>query len=141
MTISPVQIQQVLNDEDIEGLLQVGAPSDEYETEARMIAEAITQTHESKLTEERLTSVVKVHGLRCSVLFRKTNSNSEKPRFGESHAESWQSSGKLSRGSVRLGRTDGTDGDDRRGQTDGDRRDVFWKPGKPGTDGTFSDNL
>jgi hypothetical protein len=60
MTISPIQIQQVLNDEDIEGLLKAGAPTDEYETEAQMIAEAITQTHESKLTEERLTSVVKV---------------------------------------------------------------------------------
>jgi len=59
MTISPLQIQQVLNDEDIEGLLQAGAPTDEYETEARMIAEAITQAHESKLTEERLTSVVR----------------------------------------------------------------------------------
>lgn len=59
MTISHVQIQQVLNDEDIEGLLQVGAPTDEYETEARMIAETITQAHESKLTEERLTAVVR----------------------------------------------------------------------------------
>lgn len=59
MTISHVQIQQVLNDEDIEGLLQVGAPSDEYEAEARMIAEAITQAHESKLTEEHLTAVVR----------------------------------------------------------------------------------
>jgi hypothetical protein len=59
MTISRVQIQQVLNDEDIEDLLQAGAPSDEYEAEARVIAEAIAQTHESKLTEEVLTAVVK----------------------------------------------------------------------------------
>jgi hypothetical protein len=59
MMISAAQIQQILNDEDVEALLQAGAPTDEYETEARMIAEAITQAQESKLTEERLTSVVR----------------------------------------------------------------------------------
>lgn len=59
MTISPAQIQQVLNDEDIEGLLHVGAPSDEYESEARMIAKAITQASEPELAEERLTAVIR----------------------------------------------------------------------------------
>lgn len=59
MTISQAQIQQVLNDEDIEGLLRVGAPSDEYEFEAQMIAKAITQASESELTEGCLTAVVR----------------------------------------------------------------------------------
>lgn len=57
MTIT--HIQHVLNDEDIEGLLGAGAPSDEYESEAQMIAKAITQASESELTEELLTTVVR----------------------------------------------------------------------------------
>ncbi len=56
MPISYVQIQQVLNDEDIEGLLRIGAPRDEYEPESQLIAQAIEQTCE--LTEDHLTAVV-----------------------------------------------------------------------------------
>jgi len=57
--MTTTQIQHVLNDEDIEGLLGVGAPSDEYESEARMIAKAITEASEAELTEERLIAVVR----------------------------------------------------------------------------------
>lgn len=50
------QIRQILNEEDIEGLLQAGAPADEYETEAERITQAVAQADE--LTEDRLTVVV-----------------------------------------------------------------------------------
>lgn len=56
MTINHVQIQRILDEEDIESLLRAGAPSDEYETEARLIAQAVGQLHE--LTEEHLTTAV-----------------------------------------------------------------------------------
>jgi hypothetical protein len=59
MTVTPEVIREVLNSVDIEGLLQVGAPADEYESEAQMIATAISQTSESDLTEERLLHVIR----------------------------------------------------------------------------------
>jgi hypothetical protein len=59
MIVAPEIIREVLNSEDIEGLLKVGAPADEYESEAQMIATAIKQTSESEVTEEQLSRIVR----------------------------------------------------------------------------------
>ncbi len=58
MTISYMQVLHVLNEEDIEGLLKTGAPRDEYESEARLIAQAVTQAGGLPITEERLAALV-----------------------------------------------------------------------------------
>jgi hypothetical protein len=48
-------IREILNREDIEGLLGLGAPADEYSTEAELISQAIengqVELHEEKLNE------------------------------------------------------------------------------------------
>lgn len=59
MTPESASVQQVLNDEDMEGLLRLGAPLDEYQTEAEMISKAIAQVSESELSGEHLTAVVR----------------------------------------------------------------------------------
>ena len=51
-------IQCVLDEEDLESLLAMGAPKDEYETEARMIAAALSGLTPEKLTVERVTHIV-----------------------------------------------------------------------------------
>lgn len=58
MTISYMQILHVLNEEDIEGLFKTGAPRDEYESEAKLIAQAVTQAGGLPITEERLAALV-----------------------------------------------------------------------------------
>jgi hypothetical protein len=47
-------INELLRHEDIEGLLRLGAPSDEYESEAKMIADRIDET-ERKTPGHRIT--------------------------------------------------------------------------------------
>jgi hypothetical protein len=59
MTFKQETIQRALNAEDLEGLLQVGAPPDEYESEAQMIANAVTHTNEDELTEDRLADLIR----------------------------------------------------------------------------------
>ena len=59
MTSRQCQINQVLRDEDIEGFIGLGAPPDEYESEADMIAGAIASEDQSKLTEGRITDVIR----------------------------------------------------------------------------------
>ena len=38
-----VAVRMILNDEDVEGLIAIGAPSDEYQHEAEQIIQAIEQ--------------------------------------------------------------------------------------------------
>ncbi len=57
MNITQATIQRVLNAMDIESLLKLGAPDDEYKTEAEMIAAAVKQ-NELELTEEHLITIV-----------------------------------------------------------------------------------
>ncbi|MFZ0320175.1 MAG: hypothetical protein WAL56_13715 [Candidatus Sulfotelmatobacter sp.] len=52
-------VQRALNAEDLEGLLQVGAPPDEYESEAQMIAKAVAHTNEAELTEDHLADLIR----------------------------------------------------------------------------------
>ena len=51
-------VQRTLDEEDLEGLLAMGAPRDEYEPEARRIANAIGHLTPEQLTLERVMHVV-----------------------------------------------------------------------------------
>ncbi len=59
MRLTASDIQQILNVEDVEGLLSLGAPSDEYTSEAEMISEAITRLGELELSQEAVETIVR----------------------------------------------------------------------------------
>jgi len=59
MDISQSILQETLNSEDIEGLLALGAPEDEYSQEAQSIAAALNVLHEDDFTEDNLTEIVR----------------------------------------------------------------------------------
>jgi hypothetical protein len=50
-------VQNILREEDIEGLIQLGAPADEYDSEAREIAAAISRLGKHP-TEEQVVQVL-----------------------------------------------------------------------------------
>jgi hypothetical protein len=54
-------INELLRYEDIEGLLSMGAPDDEYESEAEMIADRVGEAEErssDKITREEVENIV-----------------------------------------------------------------------------------
>jgi hypothetical protein len=51
-------IRSILNEEDVEGLLAAGAPADEYDLEARMIAEALAKLPQHERVLERVLDVL-----------------------------------------------------------------------------------
>ncbi len=59
MEITRLEIEEVLRSEDVEGLLDLGAPRDEYSSEARSIASALAAIEVHDLTEDRLAAVVR----------------------------------------------------------------------------------
>jgi hypothetical protein len=59
MEITQVSVQQTLNEEDIEGLRELGAPADEYSHEAKEIASRLSPLTQSEMTEETLADVVR----------------------------------------------------------------------------------
>jgi len=61
-TISEHKIKAFLDREDIENLLALGAPGDEYQSEAEMIHKAVTKIGIDQpldFTTERITDVIK----------------------------------------------------------------------------------
>ena len=52
-------VQEVLQAEDPEGLLELGAPTDEYSEEAKQIASELRRFGADELTEERVAGVVR----------------------------------------------------------------------------------
>jgi hypothetical protein len=52
MHVDVALIQQILDEEDVEGLLQLGARLDEYASEARMIADALLEQTPGPAVEE-----------------------------------------------------------------------------------------
>ena len=58
MRTSSTTVVRALNDEDVEGLLAAGAPGDEYEAEARLIAEALEHLPETDFVVDRVTLIV-----------------------------------------------------------------------------------
>lgn len=58
MKISSKNINSILEKEDIEGYVHLGAPSDEYTSESKDIAAAILQLDESERTEENIIAIL-----------------------------------------------------------------------------------
>lgn len=56
--ISVDAIMAALNEEDVEGLLELGAPRDEYESEAAMIADLLASIPRSDRTEDSIMAAV-----------------------------------------------------------------------------------
>ena len=51
-------IECILREEDVEGLIAIGAPPDEYADEARQIAEALEQLDSSNVGADRVLAIV-----------------------------------------------------------------------------------
>ncbi len=58
MTISLVDIVESLRKEDIEGLLALGAPGDEYDSEAKEIFLALETLNQEQLTEANIVGII-----------------------------------------------------------------------------------
>lgn len=58
MTISFSDIDTALREEDIEGLIALGTPTDEYSSEAKEIADALQLLHNECPNEEVLVSII-----------------------------------------------------------------------------------
>ena len=56
--ITSQAINELLQAEDIEGMLEAGAPSDEYISEANRIAAALNALAASQITEENVLAIV-----------------------------------------------------------------------------------
>lgn len=58
MQTTLLNISSILHQEDIEGLLAIGAPDDEYESEAAEIAAAVAALEPSELTVVNIIAIV-----------------------------------------------------------------------------------
>jgi len=58
MRITTANINALLAEEDVEGLIGAGAPSDEYSDEAAQIAVVLLQLEHEQLTEDIILSAV-----------------------------------------------------------------------------------
>lgn len=58
LMITSQTINELLNEEDIEGMLEAGAPTDEYASESNRIASAINALAASQITEESILAIV-----------------------------------------------------------------------------------
>ena len=58
MNITTSQIDEILIKEDIEGLIEIGAPIDEYSDEAAQIFEIISKFEEEDFTEDIIKSAI-----------------------------------------------------------------------------------
>ncbi len=58
VTISIARINEALQAEDVEGLITLGAPRDEYSSEAQQITAALAELSDSQLTEENIVAII-----------------------------------------------------------------------------------
>lgn len=58
MRITTANINALLIQEDVEGLIDAGAPSDEYSDEAAQMAAALLQLDDEQLTEDIILSTI-----------------------------------------------------------------------------------
>lgn len=58
MTISDKEIEQALQAEDVEGLIALGAPADEYAMEAEKIANILQSLTKDELNEKNIAAVI-----------------------------------------------------------------------------------
>ena len=64
MRISSKEIDLILQAEDIEGLIESGAPSDEYHSEVQDIIQALEKLNSSEFTQENILAIVSAIWLR-----------------------------------------------------------------------------
>ncbi|MDX2095762.1 MAG: hypothetical protein SFW64_07495 [Alphaproteobacteria bacterium] len=60
MQLHVSDVNELLIQEDVEGFIELGAPHDEYESEAALIAAAILQLKENERTEDAILSVMAI---------------------------------------------------------------------------------
>lgn len=58
MTIMKEQIDTLLRNEDIEGILNLGAPDNEYHEEARLITDAVAQLDDDNIKAENVEAII-----------------------------------------------------------------------------------
>jgi hypothetical protein len=58
MAIKPEKIAAILRNEDIEGLIALGAPADEYDSEAEKIAKTIAGWPAGELTQANISALI-----------------------------------------------------------------------------------
>ena len=58
MKISSKTIEAFLREADIEGYIDLGAPADEYSSEAEIIASAVSQLEHFEINEENIISII-----------------------------------------------------------------------------------
>jgi len=58
LKISADILNALFQQEDIEGYINLGAPSDEYASEAANVAAALSQLEDSEITEENITALL-----------------------------------------------------------------------------------
>ena len=58
MNITFKNIAEALRSEDIEGLIELGAPSDEYDSEAREVASALASLTKNQITEANILAII-----------------------------------------------------------------------------------
>jgi hypothetical protein len=51
-------LELILKNEDIEGLIATGAPSDEYNLEAKYIAEGISKLKKDQINQETIVAII-----------------------------------------------------------------------------------
>jgi len=58
MSILRTSIEEMLRAEDIESLIESGAPDDEYDSEAEEIARALNALKSNRFTEDNIVSII-----------------------------------------------------------------------------------
>ena len=53
-------LESILRNEDIEGLIAIGAPPDEYDLEAKYIAEGISKLERDQINQETIVAIVSI---------------------------------------------------------------------------------
>lgn len=81
MDITQAAIEQTLSTEDIEGLLGLGAPGDEYFSEAKSIMSALAGQDKRELTEDDVASVVRAVWIRSFGPFSDRDLDRRSPAF------------------------------------------------------------
>jgi hypothetical protein len=56
--LSSADVKNILNQYDIEGLLEIGAPNDEYESEAQDIASALNELEQNYFDAEHIFALI-----------------------------------------------------------------------------------
>ncbi len=82
MEITQTAILEALNAEDIESLLEAGAPINEYSCEADSILSALADLHGRKPTEGELASIIRVVWIQFFVYSGMKTSRSVSPPSG-----------------------------------------------------------